>query len=203
MSNPKTKPKTARPPKKSSLSDREYVNQSPSEEDIATLKDQKGQEIARFLPIEVIERDLDRWAWGTENFIYQQFRDKFSKPCVSASLELVIPWKDDSGVVVIRRLAGACNFEIGSYAPNRHFVATAKSECVKNAASDLGKKFGRSLNDDLPFVGGEAAPAEKPGGKMKPDAAILAQLKKAIAEGDETHKGILLSIYEFIPDEEC
>jgi hypothetical protein len=194
------KPKAPRPPKKSSFSDREYVNQSPSEEDIATLKDQKGQEIARFLPIEVIERDLDRWAWGTENFIYQQFRDKFGKPCVSASLELVIPWKDDSGMVVIRRLAGACNFEIGSYAPNRHFVATAKSECVKNAASDLGKKFGRSLNDDLLVAAGDPAPAVDKQ-KRPPDKTILEQIRKFKEAGDEAAIALYANIYELNTEE--
>lgn len=189
-----------KPPKKTTLSDREYVNQSPSEEDIATLKDQKGQEIARFLPIEVIERDLDRWAWGTENFIYQQFRDKFGKPCVSASLELVIPWKDDSGGVVIRRLAGACNFEIGSYAPNRHFVATAKSECMKNAASDLGKKFGRSLNDDLLVAVSNPAPAVDKE-KRKPDKTILDQIRKFKEAGDEAAIAVYANIYELNTEE--
>lgn len=181
--------------KKTTLSDRQYVEQVPAEDDIAT------KEEARYLPIDVVERDLDRWAWGTQNFNWQQFKDKHGNTWIGASMELIIPWTDDKGMVTERKLVGSCNFLISAYAPNSHFVATAKSECVKNAASDLGKKFGRGLNEGLLPVNNNPAPVEPAKGKMKPDAAILAQLKKAIEEEDETHKGILLSIYEFIPEE--
>lgn len=184
-----------KPAKKTTLSDRQYVEQVPAEDDIAV------KEEARYLPIDVVERDLDRWAWGTQNFTWQFYRDKRNDTWISASLELLIPWKDEKGVITERKLVGSCNFIITAYAPNWHFVATAKSECVKNAASDLGKKFGRGLNEGLLPVNNNPAPVEPAKGKMKPDAAILAQLKKAIEENDETHKGILLSIYEFIPEE--
>lgn len=184
-----------KPAKKTTLSDRQYVEQVPAEDDIAV------KEEARYLPIDVVERDLDRWAWGTQNFTWQFYRDKRNDTWISASIELLIPWKDDKGGISERKLVGSCNFLITAYSPNSHFVATAKSECVKNAASDLGKKFGRGLNEGLLPVINNPSTVEPAKGKMKPDAAILAQLKKAIAEGDETHKGILLSIYEFIPEE--
>jgi len=129
--------------KKSSFSDSEYVNLIPNEADIAT------KDGGNYLPIEVVERDLDRWAWGTQNFSWQQFRDKFGNFCIGASLELVIPWKSDDGDITERRLTGGCNFIILAYFPNNHFIAIAKSECVKNAASDLGPKFGRGLNDSV------------------------------------------------------
>src|SRR3954469_7637269 len=184
-----------KPTKKTTFSDKEYVNQAPNEDDIAV------KEEARYLPIDVVERDLDRWAWGTANFQWQFYRDKRNDTWISASLELLIPWKDDKGVIAERKLVGGCNFTIASYFPNSHFVATAKSECVKNAASDLGKKFGRGLNEGLLPASNEPAPAAPAGGKMKPDKGILAQFKQACEEGDETYKGILLSIYEFIPEE--
>lgn len=183
-----------RPVKKSSFSDRHYVSQAPNEDDIAV------KEEARYLPIDVVERDLDRWAWGTANFQWQFYRDKRNDTWISASLELLIPWKEGN-VITDRKLVGSCNFIITSYAPNWHFVATAKSECVKNAASDLGKKFGRGLNEGLLPAIKDPVPISPPGGKNKPDKTILAQFKKACEEGDETHKGILLNIYEFIPEE--
>jgi hypothetical protein len=189
--------------KKTTFSDREYVNQLPSEDDIAALTDDKGNVIAKYLPIDVIERDLDRWAWRTENFTYQQYRslDKYGKPCVSASLELVIPWKDDIGRITERRLTGGCNFVISSYAPNGHFVATAKSECVKNAASDLGRKFGRGLNEEMAPVSEQVAAFEKPKAKMKPDASLLAQYKAARERGDITAMSIFENVYEINPEE--
>lgn len=195
----------AKPAKKTTLSDREYVAVAPHEDDIAVLQDKQGNITARFLPIEVIERDLDRWAWTTQNFVYQQYRslDKYGKPCVSASLELVIPWRDDAGNVTERKLVGACNFEVNSYAPNSHFIATAKSECVKNAASDLGKKFGRSLNDRIFLVNAEVIPLPSPTGKIKPDNDMLERFKAAKERGDQTAIAIMEEIYEIKTEEDA
>lgn len=178
-------------PKKTTFSDREYVALAPEERDIAVLK-----EGGRYLPIDVIERDLDRWAWGTEHFIYQLYTDKFGNRCIAASLDLVIPWKDEGFATKERRLTGGCNFVISSYAPNGHFVATAKSECVKNAASDLGKKFGRGLNEEVAPIQSETPAPEKPKTKMKPDAALLAQYKAAKERGDTTAMSIFENVYE-------
>jgi hypothetical protein len=190
-------------PKKTTFSDREYVSQLPSEDDIATLTDKEGNILARYLPIDVIERDLDRWAWRTENFTYQQYRslDKYGKPCVSASLELVIPWTDDNGRITERRLTGGCNFVISSYAPNGHFIATAKSECVKNAASDLGKRFGRGLNEEIAPLPEQVALLEKSKTKIKPDASLLAQYKAARERGDTTAMSIFENVYEINPED--
>lgn len=178
-------------PKKTTFSDREYVALAPEESDIAVLK-----EGGRYLPIDVIERDLDRWPWSTERFTYQIYNDKFGKPCIAASLDLVIPWKDDGFATRERRLTGGCNFVISSYAPNGHFVATAKSECVKNAASDLGKKFGRGLNEEVAPIQSDAPAPEKLKSKMKPDAALLAQYKTAKEKGDTTAMSIFENVYE-------
>jgi hypothetical protein len=67
---------------------------------------------------------------------------------VSASIELVIEYME-GGNLIKRTLVGACNFDIKGILPNPHFVATAKSECIKNAASDIGKRFGRGLNESF------------------------------------------------------
>lgn len=179
-------------PKKSSFSDREYVNLEPNEDDIA-VKDG-----GRYLPIDVVERDLDRWAWGTQNFAWQRFLDKNGNSGIGASLELVIPWADDNGKIVERRLVGGCNFAITAYAPNSHFVAIAKSECVKNAASDLGRKFGRGLNEDIVHSAGEPTiQRETPKSKRKPDKDIRARFDKALADGDNATIALYSNIYEF------
>src|SRR5262249_17119691 len=150
-----------------------------SEDDIA-LKDE-----ARYLPIDVVERDLDRWAWGTQNFAWQQYRDKRGELCIGASLELLIPWTNDDGSRAERKLTGVCNFQIASYVPNGHYVATAKSECIKNAASELGKKFGRGLNAGLQQQPEATEPAPDRNTKRRPDQQIKDRFKKALEEGDE------------------
>ena len=211
MASSTSRKKTPIPPKTSlsstkgyRLSDRGYVESLPKEQDIATKEDG-----ARYLPIEVVERDLDRWAWSTQNFTYQQYRslDKFGAPCISASLELIIPWTDDNGKIIERRLTGACNFPVASYAPNGHFVATAKSECVKNAASDLGRRFGRDLNamivktptEPLPEVPLEAI--KNSIAKRKPDKDMLEQIRKAQERGDTAALAIYGNIYEINTEE--
>lgn len=201
QSKAKPQPKLRAVPKKTTFSDKEYVAMAPEEDDIATLKDKEDKEIARFLPIEVVERDLDRWPWSTEHFVYQLYTDKFGNRCIAASLELVILWKEDNHFASERRLTGCCNFIIGSYAPNSHFVATAKSECVKNAASDLGKKFGRGLNQEIAPIQSETPALEKPISKMKPDASLLAQYKAAKERGDTTAMAIFSNVYEINPEE--
>lgn len=189
----KTPPKTA---KKSSFSDREYVNLQPNDDDIAQ------KDGGRYLPIDVVERDLDRWAWGTQNFTWQRLADRNGNSWIGASLELVIPWVDEEGKTIERRLVGACNFAITAYAPNKHFVATAKSECVKNAALDLGSKFGRGLNEGIAPEGGQEpipAPTTKP--KRKPDKDIRERFDKAMAENDEATIALYSNIYEFKTEE--
>ena len=205
---PGTAKKKKPAPKKTSLSDREYVNQSPAQEDIAYLKDKEGNITAEYLPIEVVERDLDRWAWSTQNFNWKEFRDKRGDLWIGASLELVIPWIDNShGLKIERRLVGCCNFSIGSYAPNSHFVATAKSECVKNAASDLGRRFGRGLNamvitsqvqsfSEVPL---EAIKNSNP--KRKPDKDMQERIRKATEEGDTSALAVYANIYEIKTEE--
>jgi hypothetical protein len=181
--------------KKTSFSDQEYVNLVPNDDDVA-VKDER-----RYLPIDVVERDLDRWSWGTENFTWQFYRDNHGQQGITASIVLVIPWTEFNGKAVQRRLTGSCNFTMANYAPNSHFLATAKSECVKNAASDLGPKFGRGLNDTHHDEGRqvefEAPPTAAQRQKTKPDALMLAKFKKAAAEGDQTVLDILSNVYEF------
>lgn len=185
-----------KPAKKTTLSDRQYVEQVPAEDDIA-LKEE-----ARYLPIDVVERDLDRWAWGTQNFTWQFYRDKRNDTWMSASLELLIPWKDDKGVMLERKLVGACNFLITAYSPNSHFVATAKSECVKNAANDLGKKFGRGLNEGI-WMTTTPTPEiiENTEPKRKPDKSILDKIKEFKEKGDTGSLAIYANIYEINTEE--
>lgn len=100
-----------------------------------------------FIPIEIGEKLLDNFdSWGTQNFNYYLYKGEgYGNLGVAASLELVVEYIDN-GERVRRTFVGACNFSIKSIHPNTHFLATAKSECMKNAMSDIGKRLGRGLN---------------------------------------------------------
>jgi hypothetical protein len=123
----------------------ELINKEPDELlEIKTLPDG-----AKFIPIETLEGVLDMLCnWSTQNFTYYMFRDGYSNPCISASIEVLIQY-DDAGEKITRTFVGACNFSLKSIYPNKHFLATAKSECVKNACSDIGYRLGRGLNRNL------------------------------------------------------
>lgn len=151
------------------------------------------------IPIDKLEIRLDELDFSTRNFAYQIFKDGYANLCVSASLELEIKYKDKTKVLT-RSFIGACNFSLKSIEPNSHFLATAKSMCIKNAASDIGKYYGRGLNADL-------APAvrqvEKAIVKSRPDSKIMQRFLDAIESGDKATEIMLSNIYDIkMPEQE-
>lgn len=122
------------------------LQQEVPETDISTLS-----EGAKFIKIERIEELLDELFddWSTQNFNYFLYKGEgYGNLGISASIEVVIEYTDN-GKIRRRIFVGACNFATKAIYPNQHFLATAKSECVKNAASDMGKRLGRALNADF------------------------------------------------------
>lgn len=112
------------------------------ETDISTLS-----EGAKFIKIERIEELLDEFfdSWSTQNFNYFLYKGEgYGNLGISASIELTVEYAG-----IKRTFVGACNFATKAIFPNTHFLATAKSECMKNAASDIGKRLGRGLNADF------------------------------------------------------
>lgn len=150
--------------------------------------------IAAFIPILELEKMLDVFEWSTTNFQYQIFKDGYANLCVAASLELGIEYHNEYGRLTKRMFVGACNFALKSIDPNTHFLATAKSECIKNAASDIGKYFGRGLNNSI--VPSQKEPPKKEMIKKKPDSKIMQQLTAAMINKDEATITMLSNIYD-------
>lgn len=155
---------------------------------------QANSDGGKFIPINDLEDLLDPLEWSTRNFNHQIFKNGYADLVVAASLELVITIRETSGVERQRSFVGACSFSLNSIAPNDHFLATAKSECVKNAASDIGRYFGRHLNDDLAPTRNEAPPPARP--KTKPDSKIMRQFMEAVEKGDQATITMLTNIYD-------
>lgn len=124
----------------------DWLKEEPPIGEVASLTLEGGL----YLPIEVVETLLDTFnSWSTQNFKWQLYKNGYSDNCVAASIEVVVEYRNGVSVnedVIKRTFTGACNFSIKALYPNDHFLATAKSECVKNAMSDIGRRFGRSLN---------------------------------------------------------
>ena len=158
--------------------------------DEATLK--SNEDGSRFIPINILEDELDYLDWGTRNFQHSVFKNGYSDLVVAASLELVIKYGDKE-----RSFVGAASFSLKSIEPNTHFLATAKSECIKNAATDIGVLFGRHLNDEVlkNITMNKPTPI-----KTKADSKIMKQFLKAIEEGDTATQTMLSNIYEIKTD---
>ncbi|MES2285924.1 MAG: hypothetical protein V4547_09575 [Bacteroidota bacterium] len=154
-------------------------------------------QVAAFIPILELEYMLDPLDWSTRNFQYQVFKDGYANLCVAASLELEINYTAANEANIKRTFVGACSFSLKSIEPNTHFLATAKSECIKNAASDIAKYFGRGLNNDIVPSNGKQ---EKPVVKAKPDSKIMKQFLAAVEAGDEATITLLTNIYDIKND---
>jgi hypothetical protein len=128
----------------------EFLNTEPKEEDIRLNPDG-----SRYLPIEVIERDLDELGklanmiWGTNTMRHFLFTIGDKTFC-SGSLNLQLDYYDScvTNVLHARTHVGAASFDVSRYLPNEHFAATLRSLCVANAAKKIGKRFGKGLNEE-------------------------------------------------------
>lgn len=171
----------------------QMLHKKPDEKNIRNNPDG-----SKFLPIEVVEACLDPFNWSTRNFHYTLFKNGYADLCVSASIELVIHYMAEK-VAIERCFVGACSFSLKAIEPNHHFLATAKSECVKNAASDIGAYFGRGLNEGFVSENQPSPVNTKP--KMKPDSKIMQKFMDAVANKDEAAITMLTNIYDIKTEE--
>ncbi len=91
--------------------------------------------------------DCTDFNWSTKNFHPLVYFEHGVNHC-HGTIELVLNyWVSDN--YITRTFVGAANFKISDILPNPDWCATLKSYCVKNAASDAGRKLGRGLNKDF------------------------------------------------------
>jgi len=153
---------------------------------------------ALHIPIEILENELDLLNWDTRNFQWSMYKDGYASLSVAASLELLFEIQDTNGGLHQRFLVGACNFPLVAIAPIQDWLATAKSMCIKNAATDIGKRFGRGINKEI--LPDRSTQLEKVVQKTKPDNKIMNQFLKAIEEKDEATITMLTNIYDIKTD---
>lgn len=125
--------------------------------------------------------------WSTQKFDFSKFGDD----CFG-SIELILNYVDSEGHGIRRCFVGASNFNIQSILPLTDWAATLKSYCVKNAASDAGRKLGRHLNKGLlPNI---QVGKDK---RKKPDIIADTQMRHALLNNDEKKMAELNSQYKF------
>jgi len=142
-----------------------WLKTAPRKSEIKEI--QNGKDKVKIIPQKIIESLLDELTeqnWSTRNF---QFSTRLAnqteltqnlRTMCDASLELVVtyrvmvaaPLHSGNGPVSIEKeitrvLVGAYSFDVSLFG-NDHIANTAKSLCITNAASDLGRRFGKDLN---------------------------------------------------------
>lgn len=149
-----------------------WLKQSPKKSEIVEI--QSGKDKVKIIPQKIIESLLDELTeqnWSTRNFQFNRFVEPVKKmyadnsgsynaerTMCDASLELVVTYRvmvpslmhDVSAPVLIekeitRTLVGSYSFDTSLFG-NEYIANTAKSLCIANAASDLGRRFGKDLN---------------------------------------------------------
>lgn len=150
-----------------------WLKKKPNKSEIVEI--QNGKDKVKIIPQKIIETLLDELTeqnWSTRNFQFNRFVEtNLNRPAgtynsesagqrtmCDASLELVVtyrmmvpaPLHDTTGPVqvekeITRVLVGAYSFDVSLFG-NDHIANTAKSLCISNAASDLGRRFGKDLN---------------------------------------------------------
>lgn len=151
-----------------------WLKKAPPKGQIVEI--QNGKDKVKIIPQKIIESLLDELTeqnWSTRNFQFTRYNEMepqyynsegilnppvIKKTMCDASLELVVtyrmmvpaPLHDATGPVQIEKeitrvLVGAVSFDTAFFG-NDHIANTAKSLCITNAASDLGRRFGKDLN---------------------------------------------------------
>ncbi len=151
-----------------------WLKQAPSKKEIVEFEEitSSGKVVVKIIPEKTIETLLDQLTdqnWSTKNFQSSRWTDSTGKEWMDASLELVVNYyvvvlispydlensrtESQKEMLINRTLVGAVSFPCNQY--SQHLNNTAKSLCITNAASDLGRRMGKDLNESaLPVVYG-------------------------------------------------
>lgn len=172
----------------------EWIGQQPDPNDV-TDSPEGGKQI----PIDRLKpllSELDP-SWGTENFKWNYITLEDGVYC-NGSVELVLSYGG-----IKRRLTGAATFNIETYArdstPNTHFVAIMLANCTKNAALNVGRRFGSEIN----LIGDTYTSVTKVKRGVKeavliiPDKLIREKYAKAMVSKDHETIKRLESMYDF------
>lgn len=151
-----------------------WLKKKPNKSEIVEIQTDKGK--VNIIPQKIIESLLDELTeqnWSTKNFQFSRYNEivdntlnpggslvKVGRTMCDASLELVVTYRamvpaplhtGNGPVSITRVLVGAVSFDV-SFFGNDHIANTAKSLCITNAASDLGRRFGKDLNPREPAM---------------------------------------------------
>jgi len=145
-----------------------WLKSAPRKSEVVEI--QNGKDKVKIIPQKIIESLLDELTeqnWSTKYFQFSRFTETITladgtqgagRAMCDASLELVVtyrvmeigPLTVGAGPTMVekeitRTLVGAYTFDTALFG-DQFTANTAKSLCISNAASDLGRRFGKDLN---------------------------------------------------------
>lgn len=136
--------------KKKILDVNKWLKTNPRKNEVVEILTTDGKKV-KVIQQKVIESLLDDMTdqnWDTVNFKSSRYLTKDGRELMDASLELIVRYKGTDGYNVVRVLTGSYTintaFLVGGFENN-----TIKSLCITNAASELGKRFGKDLNPSV------------------------------------------------------
>ena len=152
----------------------------------------KGVQDRDYIQIGIIEELLDLLSegeekyWGTSDFSFEITRVN-NQHFASGRISLSVTYDGKN-----RLLTGAKTIEVNANDTIKDYAGTVLSMCITSAASKLGNRFGRSLNERLDIKNGADI-------QTKPIADIVTEMvySKAKREGDVLAMRSLESKYQF------
>jgi len=137
-----------------------WLKTAPRKSEVVEI--QNGKDKVKIIPQKIIETLLDELTdqnWSTINFQFNRWTESvlnvggefgLGRTICDASLELVVTYQVGEKEIT-RKLVGAYSFDISLFG-DKFTANTAKSLCITNAASDLGRRFGKDLNPREPAM---------------------------------------------------
>jgi hypothetical protein len=142
---------------------REWLDTPCPDSEISYIQD--GDKKIAYIPIGITERTLDeKFDWDT---VEQKFHIHKTSNYWFASGSVLLHVRanaeaqaeHNANVGYERMISGAATIRISSKDDNMHYESTVLSLAINNAATRLGRRFGRHLNDRM--VTGETSFVEK------------------------------------------
>lgn len=165
---------------------KEWLDSDPPAHEV-----EKNADGSRYIPIRVVEELLDEYTgldWSSDDFKWAAL-PLDGGVYWSGSIELL--YFDPSEGGRMNQKPGAATIFSGDYPGNKDWLPTLLSECIKNAAKKIGRRFGRYLNDDKSEARQRMQPV-----RTKPDAQIMKDYMEAVSRNDKDTIDFLVRTYE-------
>lgn len=120
----------------------EWFDYEPPAEYLVEIMEKDQPTGIFYIPVlnvkEMLAKDFEWWGTGNYNIVAVHYGNA---TMLNASIELIIRFRGE-----VYRLPGGYTFNVSRYGQNQDWSAIGISMCIKNAAKNIGRKYGMYLN---------------------------------------------------------